>query len=305
MGTVVHGPGSFLFYGLHIIQTDDFNISIDGDQKISALEAYCPSRNRRKEIGNKLNDIELGSFRSVNSSIGWLGIAASPFCAFYASYLQQKAPKPKVEDLILQINSVKLLKKLGSTIRYVNNEKNNNHGFSIIVFSDASRLIDHGQLAFICGLLIGDLKSGSVFHTISWSSHKSKRPVKSIGAAEILAAGAAIDEGKLVRKAFQKLLNVDVTLSIAVDSKDLFTTLSTCRNSADRSIRADVNVIRFEFETHNITKMIWIPGKVNPADCLTKRNSPLVDALQLILYSGKIQIDFSDQQFRNSDQFHG
>lgn len=37
---VVHGHGSFLCYGLQITQKDDFNISINGDQKISALETY-------------------------------------------------------------------------------------------------------------------------------------------------------------------------------------------------------------------------------------------------------------------------
>ena len=54
----------------------------------------------------------------------------------------------------------------------------------------------------IAGLLIGDFKAGSVFHTLNWFSHKSKRPVKSIGAAEILAAGEAIDEGKVLANSY-------------------------------------------------------------------------------------------------------
>lgn len=120
---------------------------------------------------------------------------------------------------LIQNNSVKCLKKLGNTIRYVDHEANNNCVFSIIVLSDASGKVDHGQLAFVCGLLMGDLKIGYIFYTISWFSQKSKRPMKIIGAAEILATGAAIDEGKLVQKAFQKLFIINVSLSIAVDSK--------------------------------------------------------------------------------------
>lgn len=139
-----------------------------------------------------------------------------PICLSNAIHLQEKVPKPNVEDLILQINYVKLLKKLGSTIRFVNPAIFQNSGFSIIVFSDANRLSYHGQLAFICGLIIG-IKNGSVFHTISWSSRKSQILVTLIGAAEILAAGAAIDKVKLVRKDFQTLLNIDVSLNITLD----------------------------------------------------------------------------------------
>lgn len=144
-----------------------------------------------------------------------------------------------------------------------------------------------------------------MLHTLSWSSHKSKRPVKSIGAAEILAAGEAIDEGKVLAKAYEVLLGMNIDLLIAVDSKDLFETLSTCRNSIDRSIRADVSVIRYEFETQKVNRIFWIPGKVNLADPLTKPNSPLTQALQLTLFSGDISISLDGHLLRDSDQFTG
>lgn len=90
------------------------------------------------------------------------------------------------------------MKKLGSTITYKRPLDNKNYSLLILVFADASRNDDYGQLGYVAGLSIGDFKLGSIFHVLSWSSHKSKRPVKSIGASEILAAGEAIDEGKLL-----------------------------------------------------------------------------------------------------------
>lgn len=54
-------------------------------------------------------------------------------------------------------------------------------------------------------------------------SHKSKRPVKYIGSAEILAASEAIDEGKVLANYICLVLNVEVDLIIAVDSNDLYT----------------------------------------------------------------------------------
>ncbi len=78
----------------------------------------------------------------------------------------------------------------------------------MLVFSDASRSVDHGQFGYIAGLLIGNFSISSVFHTLAWGSQKSKRPVKSVASAEILAAGSAIDEGKSLVLALQGLMNV-------------------------------------------------------------------------------------------------
>ena len=84
-------------------------------------------------------------------------------------------------------------------------------------------------------------------------------------------------------KAYKKLLCMSVQHVVAVDSKDLFTTPSTCRSATDRSIRADVSVIHYAFETHNVNGMLWIPGSVNLADTFTKPDSPLCQPLQLLM----------------------
>ena len=240
----MHGPGTFLFFGLKITQETDYSITVQADDKLTRLECHSIDLNRRKQKDDVLNDLEFSSFRSVNSSIGWIGIAASTFCAFYASYLQQEVPDKKFSDLISQINALRLLKKLGTAFHYKRPNDKKEHSISVVVFADASRLVDYGQLAFVAGLLFGNFDSGSIFHTLAWSSHKSKRPVRSIGAAEILAAGEAIDEAKVLVKAYQVLFGIHVDLVLVVDSKDLFETLSTCQNSLDRSIRADANVTR-------------------------------------------------------------
>lgn len=135
---------------------------------------------------------------------------------------------------------------------------------SILVFSDASRVDENGQIGIVSGLLLGELKEGTPYHILSWISHKTKRPVKSVPAAEILAASGAIDEGKLLKKAYSELINVEVKLIVCVDSKDLFTSLSTQRLSLDRSIRGDVSSIRFEFETGTVDQIICQARSIYP-----------------------------------------
>lgn len=189
------------------------------------------------------------------------------------------------------MNILRKLKKLGTVISYPRSTDTEMHELTVLVFSEASRSDEAGQLGVITGFLIGEMKNNAIYHPISWLSHKSKRPVKSVPAAEILAAGEGIDEGKTIARTYSDLLDMDVGMRLCVDSKDLFTSLSTQKNSIDKSIRGDVGCIRYEFQTGAVEKISWIPGSVNLADPLTKKDSSLTDALQLTLFTGRLCID--------------
>ncbi len=130
-------------------------------------------------------------------------------------------------------------------------------------------------------------------------------PVESIASAETLAVGEAIDEGKVIVRAFEDFFGFKIQLSIAIDSKDLLTILLTRRLASDRSIRGDLGSIRFDFATKNISNMIWIRGNSNLADPGTKPNCQLTDTLQLLVASGKLPIDFNEAVIQPSDQVTG
>lgn len=76
----------------------------------------------------------------------------------------------------------------------------------------------------------------------------------------MLACGEAIDEGKAIAEALCELLSAEVPLTIAADLKDLYNSLSPRGVALDKSIRADINVIRYEFETRMIHQLVWVPG---------------------------------------------
>lgn len=79
---------------------------------------------------------------------------------------------------------------------------------------------------------------------------------------------------------------------VVVDSKDLYTKLFTCRKATDRLMRTLVNLIRYQFQTQNVNRIIWVPGIINLADTITKPNSPLTQILQLLIYYRKLSSDF-------------
>lgn len=62
------------------------------------------------------------------------------------------------------------------------------------------------------------------------------------------------------------------------------------RRSVDKSIRADVNVIRHKFECRNVAKLTWNPGKTNLANAETKSNSPVSDLFCLTLAGGRLAV---------------
>lgn len=74
-------------------------------------------------------------------------------------------------------------------------------------------------------------------------SHKPKRPVNLILAAQILTAGESIDEEKMLKAAMSTLPQESLHLLVAVDPRNLFTSLSTKRSSIGYSIRANVNAV--------------------------------------------------------------
>lgn len=154
--------------------------------------------NRRKQQDKILNLIELKTFRSCSSSIGWLGISVHIFCSLYSIHRQQKAPNPLFKVMVTQINCLCLLKNLVILSMFKISELGQTVQLSVLSLADASRTADYGHLFYIYRLLFGELKCGSIFYAISWSSHRSNRSAKSIRSSEILAACETIDEIKLL-----------------------------------------------------------------------------------------------------------
>lgn len=306
LGKMESGPGNFRFFGINISQNDDLSIESDADDKLEGLFEYSLLRNRRKQQDGLVNKIEKSAFMSTNSSIGWIGTAASPLCSYYARHLQQKAPYIKVKHIIEQNNILRKLKRFVTSIKYPRPTLNVSHEISIAVFANASRIDENGQIGVLAGLLIGELTEGAVFYTLLWLSHKSRRPVKSVPAAEILAAAEGIDEEKMLAATYSEFLGVQVKLRVYIDSKDLFSSLSTQRVSVDRSIRSDVSCIRYEFQTGNVNELSWITGKLNLSDPLTKADSSLTESLQLLLSTGHLWIDIkSAAESKSADVFLG
>lgn len=252
LGTVAHGPGRPRFFGMNIAQKENYSCYIDADDKLGAL-APCPITHvRRKQTTDELSAVDRSLFMSLNSSLGGLVLAASPFCAFYASHLQQKLPDATISAPVQQRSRLKQLQVFGTRAKFTRPSAET-LTVNAAIATDDGRQNDYRQLSYLSGILSGPLAEDSTFHTLSWVSHKSRMPARTIAATEFLAASEAIDEGKTLEAALSTFLNIAVKLIIIVDSTDLHTSLCALWNSIDRSIIAGL----FDLSMKLVTSMKW------------------------------------------------
>lgn len=121
----------------------------------------------------------------------------SPLAAFKASTLQHTPCKLCVRDIVLQCNSLQIMKRIATDSTFCVPPAGI-HSISILFFADVARPNESGQIGNVSGILIGEAKNGSISHILTWSPRLSGRPVKPSGSPKVLAAGDASDEGCLL-----------------------------------------------------------------------------------------------------------
>lgn len=157
LGTCSQGPGEFRFFRLNAKQLDDQSVETDATDKLEASSYFVLLRTRRGQSDSEFNSLEKKHYASVNSSLCWLGNVASPLWAFYSSYLQQKAPDILVKHIMEPNHVLKSLKRWGKTVRYCRPKLNVDTKLSLLVFANASKSDECGQIKVLCGLLFGNL----------------------------------------------------------------------------------------------------------------------------------------------------
>ena len=90
IGTILHTPGRFLFFGLTIEQDEKYTVILSCDDKLNCIEPPMITRQRRKQLEQQLNSVETFSFHSTNGCLGFLGITASPFASFATTSVRCK-----------------------------------------------------------------------------------------------------------------------------------------------------------------------------------------------------------------------
>lgn len=141
-GTVVHRPGMLRHFGFNIAHHEYVTCTIDGDNKLGALEPAILTHLCRKDVSDSVNELERSTFASLSSSFGWRGTSVFPFCAAAASRLLQCLLSVHIADLIKQraiSGELKQLETFHSFRRPCDNQK---YSDPVLAFHDAGRPLD-------------------------------------------------------------------------------------------------------------------------------------------------------------------
>lgn len=60
--TITHGHGLIRFFGLNIVQNNHYSVTIDGDDKIAAIDKNAVTRVKRHELESRLSAAEAKAF---------------------------------------------------------------------------------------------------------------------------------------------------------------------------------------------------------------------------------------------------
>jgi len=80
-------------------------------------------------------------------------------------------------------------------------------------------------------------------------------------------------------------------VNLITDSYGLYSTITTLHEGRDYRLRPTVARIRDSFESHELTSIRWIPGKLNISDALTKLNYHMIRTLNNIMIDGELPKD--------------
>eukprot|EP00171_Calliarthron_tuberculosum_P022600 IDg22600t1 len=172
----------------------------------------------------------------------------------------------------------------------------------VFICIDASFAINEDNTSQVGVLAMLRDPSTGVCNIIHYTSQKTKRVCRSVLAAELLALVDGFDIGYAITYSVKQMTNrPEVNLTIATDSRSLFCLAITLGQTTERRLQIDLAVIREAYERRDIAHLVWISGKTNPADDLTKcekRNG----TLEHILRTNKFQPKMESWVRRDSDE---
>jgi len=157
----------------------------------------------------------------------------------------------------------------------------------IAVFTDSSFANNPDmstQIGFVTVITDKDNKA----NIVHWSSVKCKRITRSVLAAELYAMSMGFDSASVIKSTIQQILDRPVDLVIYTDSKSLYDCLVKLGSTQEKRLMIDIFSLRQAYERREILEIVWIDGKYNIADAMTKEKC--TNSLKALIETNKIDL---------------
>jgi Reverse transcriptase (RNA-dependent DNA polymerase) len=293
----ISSPGASLnFAGGHVHQhwTADGRLretTFSMKQKLQAIEPVPLSRARRKQFAAPTMPDETRLFRRLAGQISYVGLATVPPASFVSSWMQQQLTDLRVSHVVESTRLLKDLQSLPGHIRYMPYASGTFDcaNLRLLCFVDASHNVNaaYGQTGFV--VFIASTNVAMPVLPLHWASHRQRRVSASSYGAEILAAEFGCELSLSLLPGLALLFRAPLPCTLATDSRGLWTALHAIERPLSFRMRASTTNIREFLERRRIAGLLWIPGRTNLADSLTKRSR--FGVLQCVLTSNCLPTD--------------
>ena len=231
-------------------------------------------------------DVSIGfpESRSMRMKIAWLA-NTRPDMQFEISQLAQ------ITEERFYSNSSGFVKRMNQLVRYAHDNvahlkfpKLKQESLRIDGFSEAAYANNHditSQLGRI--ILVTDDTNADI--PISFKSYKSRRVVRSVLSAEVIAFADMFDDAYAIRTQVQQAIRCSVPMHLMTDSKSLFDIISKGSRTIEKRIMLDIHAARHAYQCDEISNIGFARSADNIADGLRKRKKQA--SFLDILHNGK------------------
>lgn len=278
---------AFRYVGFDVLQ-DRNGIVMDHSKYMAKLDNGVIDPSRAINKNDILSVQEQTQFRQLVGRINWAVQGSRPDLAFDMIELSTRLKQGTVADLIRAVKCIGKLKSGISMVKFT--PLGMYQEWRLVVYTDAAFANLNG-VGSIGAYVIFLMNSDGNACTISWSSSKIKRVVRSTLSAEMLSLQEGIDNAIYIRGMIAEILNKpphSLSITAYVDNKSVTQALCSTKLVDDKRLRVDIASIQQNISDHEISGVRWIQGEDQLADCMTKRGASAYKLLQ-ILKSGHMQ----------------
>jgi hypothetical protein len=162
----------------------------------------------------------------------------------------------------------------------------------VAVFTDSS-FANNSDMTSQIGYVAVIVDKNNQANIVHWASVKCRRVTRSVLASELYAMSLGFDNAAVIKSTVQQILNRPIDLTIYIDSKSLYDCLVRLGSTHEKRLMVDIMCLRQSYERREIAQVVWIDGKHNVADAMTKEKcgssfKALIDSNRLDVMDGTI-----------------
>ena len=224
-------------------------------------------------------------------TLNWVVRGSRPDLIFHQIDASTSFKNGTVGDLIKVRKTLINLKETKAELLFPN--LGSNEDWMILCFTDAAfgNLNDGVSSTGAHVIFLVNRKSGRCA-TLDWQANKIRRVVRSTLAAETLSLCDGLENCLHIRDILRELTDKSVSLPVyaIVDNLSITEAVMTTTSVADKRLRREVGLVRELLKAKEVEKILWVPGKSQLADVMTKLG---VDASNLLHVLRTGQLDLS------------